>query len=59
MKEKHFKPGETIYSEGEASDCAYIIASETVEVLRSMGEAVVPLAHLKMGQIFGEIGVIQ
>lgn len=59
MKEKHFKPGETIYSEGEASDCAYIIASGTVEVLRKTGDTVVPLAKLNMGQIFGEVGIIR
>lgn len=59
MEEKHFKPGETIYSEGEDSDCAYIISSGTVEVLRKSGEAAVPLANLNMGQIFGEIGIIR
>ncbi|NKB59947.1 MAG: cyclic nucleotide-binding domain-containing protein [Alphaproteobacteria bacterium] len=59
MKETHFKLGETIYAEGEDSDCAYIIASGTVEVLRTAGDTVVPLAHLQMGQIFGEIGIIR
>jgi CRP-like cAMP-binding protein len=59
MKETQFKQGETVYSEGDASDCAYIIASGTVEVSRAAGETTVPLSHLHTGQIFGEIGVIR
>ena len=59
MKQTQFKQGATIYSEGDASECAYIIASGSVEVSRSAGDSVVPLAHLHSGQIFGEIGIIR
>lgn len=59
MQEKQFRQGDTVYEEGEASDCAYIIASGSVEVSRAAGDSTVPLAHLHMGQIFGEVGVIR
>jgi CRP-like cAMP-binding protein len=59
MKETHFKQGETIYTEGDASECAYIIAAGSVEVSRAAGETVVLLSHLHTGQIFGEMGVIR
>lgn len=59
MKETPFRQGETVYHEGDASDCAYIIASGSVEVSRAAGDGAVPLAHLHAGQIFGEVGVIR
>lgn len=59
MKETRFRQGDIIYSEGTPSDCAYIIASGSVEVSRTAGEGTVPLAHLHSGQIFGEVGVIR
>ncbi len=59
MKETQFKRGETIYEEGDASDCSYIVASGAVEVSRKAGDTVVPLAQLHNGQIFGEVGVIR
>ena len=59
MKETQFRQGDTVYHEGDASDCAYIIASGSVAVSRTAGNATIPLAHLHAGQIFGEMGVIR
>lgn len=59
MQEQQFSQGDTIYREGDASDCAYIIASGTVAVSRTAGDNVVALAQLHSGQIFGEVGVIR
>ncbi len=59
MQETQFRQGQTVYSEGDASDCAYIVASGSVEVSRAAGDSTVPLSHLHNGQIFGEVGVIR
>ena len=59
MQETQFTQGDTIYREGDVSDCAYIIASGEVAVMRAAGKNVVPLAQLRTGQIFGEMGVIR
>jgi len=59
MQETQYRQGQTVYSEGDVSDCAYIIASGAVEVTRAAGDSEVPLAHLHNGQIFGEVGVIR
>lgn len=59
MQETPFRQGQTVYSEGDASDCAYIIASGSVEVSRTAGNSKIPLAHLHRGEIFGEVGVIR
>lgn len=59
MQETQFTQGLTIYNEGDASNCAYIIASGAVEVSRAAGDSAVPLAHLQNAQIFGEVGVIR
>lgn len=59
MQETQFRQGQTVYAEGDACDCAYIIASGTVEVSRAAGDSTVPIAHLHNGQIFGEVGVIR
>lgn len=59
MKEIEYAAGETIYAEGDPNECAYIIASGTVDVLRAAGDTTVPLALLKPGHIFGEVGVIR
>jgi hypothetical protein len=59
MKEIEYAAGETIYAEGDPNECAYIIASGTVDVLRDAGNTTVPLALLGPGHIFGEVGVIR
>jgi CRP-like cAMP-binding protein len=59
MQETPRRQGGTVYREGDASDCAYIIASGSVAVSRAAGDGAAPLAHLHAGQIFGEVGVIR
>ena len=59
MKSLFFKHGEEIFHEGQASECAYIIESGTVEVscISSSGQKKV-LGVLKTHEIFGEMGMI-
>jgi len=59
MKETPYPAGATVYREGDASDCAYVIAEGEIEVVRAAGETAVPLAILRAGQIFGEVGIIR
>lgn len=59
MKSLFFKHGEEIFHEGQASECAYIIDSGTVEVscIATSGKKKV-LGVLKTHEIFGEMGMI-
>ena len=59
MKSLFFKHGEEIFHEGQASECAYIIESGTVEVscIATSGKKKI-LGVLKTHEIFGEMGMI-
>mgnify|MGYP003627146427 CR=1 FL=1 len=59
MKEVPYPAGTVIYREGDTSNAAYVIVDGEIEVERSAGESIVPLAVLKAGQIFGEVGIIR
>lgn len=59
MKELICAAGETIYSEGDESDCVYIIQHGHVEVTREADGRLMVLAKLNEGQIFGETGIIR
>lgn len=53
-----FKSGETIYEEGDASDCAYIIEAGRVELLKSSPSGPVRIGTLSKGELLGEMGVL-
>lgn len=55
-----FKPGQTIFSEGDEGDCAYIVQSGTVKVIKagSTGKEVV-IAKVTKGGIIGEMAVVE
>jgi hypothetical protein len=53
-----FEPGETIFQEGDAPDCAYFIRSGEVEVTRKEAGRDVTVARLKEGEYFGEMGLL-
>ena len=57
-QKKRFKAGEYIFSQGDSGDCAYIIETGRVEIsLASKSEKVV-LTILGIGEILGEMSVI-
>ncbi|MEX2617657.1 MAG: cyclic nucleotide-binding domain-containing protein [Alphaproteobacteria bacterium] len=59
MKEVPYPAGTVIYREGDASNAAFVIVDGEVAVERAAGESTIPLAVLRAGQIFGEVGIIR
>ncbi|WP_419797827.1 MAG: cyclic nucleotide-binding domain-containing protein [Terasakiella sp.] len=55
---KKFKDGEIIFNEGEASGAAYVIIKGAVELTKNSKHGAVRLANLKVGELFGEMGII-
>ena len=53
-----FEPGQVIFHQGEAAQCAYFIRSGEVEVLQGAGEEQKVVAKLASGQYFGEMALI-
>jgi CRP/FNR family cyclic AMP-dependent transcriptional regulator len=56
--DRTYQPNELIFEEGDASDFAYIIRSGEVEILRDYPENPLRLAVLRVGDVFGEMGLI-
>jgi len=55
---KTYAPGERIFREGEAGDCAFIIERGGVEISVLQHGQSVPLACLGVGELFGEIALL-
>lgn len=55
---ERFRKGDTIFTEGESGDCAYLIRSGVVKIYRMMNNTKLSITHLKAGQIMGEMAVI-
>lgn len=55
---ERFSAGETIFSEGEAGHCAYIIESGRIKIFLERPEETGLLVELGPGEIFGEMSVI-
>jgi EAL domain-containing protein (putative c-di-GMP-specific phosphodiesterase class I)/CRP-like cAMP-binding protein len=51
-------PGQVIFAEGEAGDCAYLIESGIVEISTSRASGSIVLARLHAGDLFGEMALI-
>lgn len=58
MELMHFKPGEVVFEENSASDCAYLIEEGKFEVSRICNEQKQVIGILKEKDIFGEMGLI-
>lgn len=56
--ERYFKPGQTIFREGERGACAFLIRSGTVEIFKDDGGGEVFLARCEAGELFGEMALI-
>ena len=55
---RRYSSGETIFSMGQDGDCAYIIETGRIEVFISSGSDKIVLTTLGVGEIFGEMSVI-
>jgi len=47
-----------LFRQGDAGDCAYVIESGKVLIYVEKGSVEVPIAHIKKGEIFGEMSLI-
>jgi hypothetical protein len=52
------EPGQIVFRQGDAGDCAYFVQSGEVEVVRADGGGEVALAKLRAGQYFGEMALL-
>ena len=57
-REKNFSSGQIIVSQSEPGDDLYIITTGFVDVLVSAGERIRDLVHLGVGQVFGEMALV-
>ncbi len=55
---KNFKKGKLIFNQGSSSDCAFIIGSGSVEIVKETEEGKKVIGVLKENEIFGEMGLI-
>lgn len=58
MAEKLYQNDEIIFRTGDPSDFAYLIQTGQVEILKDFPENTIKLATLNVGDIFGEMGLI-
>jgi len=56
---REYPPGEIIIEEGTHGTSAFIILSGTAEVFKKSGDREITLATLGVGQVFGEMGLIE
>lgn len=52
------KAGETVFSQGDAADCAYVVESGEIDVHVRQGEAVYRVATVSGGELLGEMGIL-
>lgn len=52
------RPGEIIFNEGDDGDSAYIIEKGRVEIFVGEDDTITPIAVLGVGEIFGEMAII-
>ncbi|MCC7260060.1 MAG: cyclic nucleotide-binding domain-containing protein [Alphaproteobacteria bacterium] len=57
MAERQFPVGTIIFKEGDQPDCAYVIKTGKVQILKRAGHGDIVLAELGPGAPFGEMGL--
>ena len=55
---EHYKPGETLFAEGDAGDAFYVIRSGSVTVSRDIGGRNTPIAYVAAGNYVGEMALV-
>lgn len=58
VDKKFFQEGETVFQEGDLGDAAYIVESGLVGIFKSVEGEDVQLATMNMGELFGEMAII-
>jgi CRP-like cAMP-binding protein len=60
LQTMRFRTGDVVIRQGDQPDRFYIVADGEVDVVRHTAEgADVPLATLRRGEVFGEIGILE
>jgi CRP/FNR family transcriptional regulator, cyclic AMP receptor protein len=59
MRNVSFKTGDTIITEGDEGDTAFFIVSGSVEVIVGRGASARAVGTLQMGEVFGEMCLIE
>ena len=58
MSELRFTAGEQIFAEGDPAEAAFVIQVGEVDIIKDIDGAAVVLARLGVGEIFGEMGLV-
>ncbi len=58
VEKKFFQEGGTVFQEGDPGDAAYIVESGSVGIFKSVEGEEIQLATMNMGELFGEMGII-
>ncbi len=57
-KTRKFKQGECIIQEGDVGDCAYLVQSSALKIVREFGGSNVEIARVGAGDIIGETALV-
>jgi CRP-like cAMP-binding protein len=58
LDRQSFQTGRVIFQQGQEGDCAYILQSGAVEIVRDTDDGKITLGRLAPGSIFGEMALI-
>jgi CRP-like cAMP-binding protein len=58
LDRKHYSKNQTIFTEGDAGNCAYIIESGEVEITHNSSAGELRLSLLSPGELFGEVALL-
>ena len=58
LETRDYKPGEIIFSQGDAGDDAFIVESGQIEIASGNGNAEIVIATIEEGGLFGEMALI-
>jgi CRP/FNR family transcriptional regulator, cyclic AMP receptor protein len=59
MAVKNFRSGEVLFRPGDPSDCAYLLESGQVEILRGDDGQALRVALIGPGEVFGEMALVE
>ncbi len=58
LQRRSFSPGQVIFEEGDPGDCAFLVESGAVQIVKRGRTGPVVLATLGKGEIFGEMALV-